>query len=64
MTERKLKTYINVEGITTEIIGVTARALTAGTQEAGGFGYGIIVPLVIILIMINAGWFVYFRRRK
>ena len=38
------------------------RALTTGTREAGG--YDIITPLVVILIIINAGWFFYFRRRK
>ncbi len=59
-TEKELKTYIELESITTEIIGVTARAVRA---EEGG-GYDIITPLVIILIMINAGWFFYFRRRK
>ncbi|NIO20641.1 MAG: hypothetical protein GTN76_07855 [Candidatus Aenigmarchaeota archaeon] len=59
-TERKLKTYIELESLTTEIIGVTAEVLRR--EEEGG--YDVLTPLVIILIMINMGWFFYFRRRR
>jgi hypothetical protein len=58
-TERKLKTYIELESLTTEIIGVTARAVR---REEGG--PDILTPLVIVLIMVNVGWFFYFRKRK
>ena len=61
-TEKLLKTYVELEGIETEIIGVTARAITR--KEGAGPGADILVPLVLILIMINIGWFFYFRRRK
>jgi hypothetical protein len=60
-TERKLKTYVEIDSITTEIIGVTAKAIT-GERPTGR--PDILTPLVIILIMINAGWFVYFKRKK
>ena len=61
-TEKLLKTYVELESIETEIIGVTARAITR--KEGAGPGADILVPLVLILIMINIGWFFYFRRRK
>lgn len=59
-TEKKLKTYLELESLKTEIIGVTAEVLRR--EEEGG--PDILTPLVIILIMINMGWFFYFRRRK
>jgi len=59
-TEKKLKTYIELESIKTEILGVTAKAI----RREEGVGYDILTPLVIVLIMINLGWFFYFRRRK
>ena len=62
-TEKMLKTYIELESITTEIIGVTARAVTKRGGEAGP-GTDLLVPIVVILIFINVGWFFYFRRRK
>ncbi len=60
-TEKMLKAYIELESITTEIVGVTARAIT--TKGERGPGVDVLVPIVIILIMINVGWFFYFRRR-
>jgi hypothetical protein len=61
-SEKLMKTYVNLESIDTEIVGITARAVTA----KGGAGPGVdyLVPIVIILIMVNAGWFFYFKRRK
>ena len=59
-TEKKLKTYVELENLRTEIIGVTAKVLRK--REEGG--YDILTPLVIILIMINTGWFFYFRKRR
>jgi len=61
-SEKLLKTQVELESIQTEIIGVTARAIT--TKGGAGPGADILVPLVLILVMINAGWFFYFRRRK
>lgn len=61
-SEKLLKAYVNLESIETEIVGITARAVTA--KGGAGPGADILVPLVLILIMINVGWFFYFRRRK
>jgi len=57
-TEKKLKTYVELENLRTEIVGVTAKVLR---RKEGG--YDILTPLVIVLVMINIGWFLYFRRR-
>jgi copper chaperone CopZ len=62
-TEKMLKTYIELESITTEIIGITARAVTKKGGEIGP-GADLLVPIVLILVFINVGWFFYFRRRK
>ncbi|MEM5871723.1 MAG: hypothetical protein QW051_02510 [Candidatus Aenigmatarchaeota archaeon] len=61
-SEKRIKTIVSLENIETEIIGITAKAVTA----KGGVGPGVdlLVPLVIILIFINVGWFFYLRRRK
>lgn len=59
-TKKKLKTYVELESIRTEIVGVTAKVLRKGE----GGGYDILTPLVIVLIMINVGWFFYFRKRS
>jgi methionine-rich copper-binding protein CopC len=61
-SEKLLKTQVELESIETEIVGMTARAIT--TKGGAGPGADILVPLVLILVMINAGWFFYFRRRK
>jgi hypothetical protein len=60
--EKLLKTYVESEGIRNEIIGVTAKAITRKGEM--GPGVDVLVPLVLILIMINIGWFFYSRRRK
>jgi hypothetical protein len=61
-SEKLLKAYVELESIQTEIVGITARAVTA--KGGPGPGADVLVPLVLILIMINVGWFFYFRRRK
>lgn len=61
-SEKLMKTYVNLESIDTEIVGITAHAVTAKGGPGPGADY--LVPIVIILIMINAGWFFYFRRKK
>ncbi len=61
-SEKVMKTYVELESIETDIVGLTAKVITS----KGGVGPGteILVPLVLILVFINAGWFFYFRRRK
>ena len=60
--EKMLKTNVQLESIETEFVGITARAVTA--QGGPGPGADYLVPLVLIMVMINAGWFFYFRRKK
>ena len=59
-TEKTLKAYVEIDSIRTEIIGVTAKAVFGRDEE----GFDIITPLVAVLIMINVGWFFYFKKRK
>jgi len=61
-SEKMLKTIVGLESIETEIIGLTARAVTI--KGGAGPGSDILVPLVLILIFINIGWFFYFRKKK
>jgi len=60
-TAKEVKTHVGLEAIRTEIIGVSVGAVTA--EEAGLEQYPIIL-LVAVLIAINLGWFLYFRKRK
>lgn len=61
-SERLLKTSVNLESIDAEIVGMTAKVITA--KGGAGPAADYLVPIVIILIMINAGWFMYFKRNK
>ena len=60
-TEREIRTRVGLESIRTDIIGISVGAVTA---EEGMLGQYPIIALVAILIAINLGWFLYFRRRK
>jgi hypothetical protein len=60
--ERDLKTDIKLDRIDIEIvgIGVTAKATAATT----GFKPNLMTILIILLILINIGWFVYFKLKS
>jgi len=60
-TAMEVKTHVGLEAIRTEIVGVSVGAVTA--EEAGLEQYPIIL-LVAVLIAINLGWFLYFRKRR
>jgi hypothetical protein len=60
-TEREVKTHVGLEAIRTEIVGVSVGAVTAEGREAEQYP---IVILVAVLVAINLGWFLYFRRRR
>jgi methionine-rich copper-binding protein CopC len=62
-SEKLLKTNVNLESIETEIVGITAKVITAKGGTVGP-GADILVPLVLVLVFINVGWFFYFRRKK
>ncbi|MCX6818169.1 MAG: hypothetical protein NTU57_04920 [Candidatus Aenigmarchaeota archaeon] len=61
-SEKLLKTYVNLESIDTEIVGITARVISAKGSPGPAADY--LVPIVVILVFINVGWFFYFRKRK
>ena len=61
-SEKLLKTYVNLESIDTEIVGITARVISS--KGNAGPATDLLVPIVVILVFINVGWFFYFRKRK
>jgi hypothetical protein len=58
--ERQLKTEITLNSIRVEIIGVgvTARATAAETGRQN-----LMFVLIVVLIIINIAWFIYFKRK-
>jgi hypothetical protein len=60
-TEREIKTYIGLDAIRTEIVGISVGAITA--EETGLEQYTTIL-LIVVLVAINLGWFMYFRKRR
>ena len=55
-----MEIQVNVDSINTDI-DATARVV----QKSGGFSRdSILILLVLVLIVINVGWFIYFRKRK
>jgi len=59
-TEKQLKTDVSLNGIKVSFLGQTAQAVKSG----GSGRNSILVTLVIILIIINIGWFIYIKRIK
>ena len=59
--ERELKTEITLNNIKVEItgIGITAKAAAAGTGRQN-----LMFILVVLLVIINIAWFVYFKKRE
>jgi hypothetical protein len=60
-TEKEIRTYVGLEAIRTEIVGVSVGAVTA--EEVSPEQYPIML-IVAILVAINMGWFLYFRKRR
>ncbi len=62
--ERDIRTIVGKDSIKTEIIGVTGYAIRM-PEEPSPLGVSPLVLLVILLVIINIGWFVfYFMSRK
>jgi hypothetical protein len=59
--ERKLKTEITLNSIKVEILGV---GITAKATAAEVGRQNLMFILVIVLILINLAWFIYFKRRE
>jgi hypothetical protein len=62
-TEKSLRTYVKLDGIDIEIIGVTAAAVQP-SPRARIDTQAILTMLVIIMILINIAWFIYFKKRN
>ena len=61
-TERELETKIGLDSIETSILG-TGRLIKAGQKE-GIKTNALLIALVVVLIIVNIGWFVYLRKKK
>ena len=62
--ERGIRTIVGRNSITTEIVGVTGYAVT---EQAAPQHSSPLVMLVILLVIVNVGWFVYYfmsRKKK
>jgi hypothetical protein len=59
--EKELKTEISLNSIRVEILGV---GITAKATAAEGGRQNLIFILIVVLIVINIAWFIYFKRRE
>lgn len=58
---RSIRTTVKDDSIDTEIMSITGMAVAPTTKPKNN---AIIAVLIITLIIINIGWFVYFKRRQ
>ena len=58
-TEKQLRAVVTLNSIKTEFVGVTAEAISVGAVG----NQGILILLVFVLVAVNVGWFVYFKRK-
>ncbi len=63
VTERRLKTYVTLENIETEIIGITAKVLSPVGERGPGLDNNIVL-LIIIVVLSNVGWIWYFKKKR
>ncbi|MBU2634246.1 MAG: hypothetical protein KJ674_03290 [Nanoarchaeota archaeon] len=61
-TERALETKIGLNSIETSILG-TGRVIKAAQGE-GIKTNNLLIGLVIVLVIVNVGWFIYLRKKK
>lgn len=59
--EKQLKTEIRLNSIKVEIIGV---GITARATAAEGGRQNLMFILIVVLIVINIAWFIYFKRKQ
>ncbi len=59
-TEKQIKTIVNQNSIKVEFVGATGQVVAM----SGGGNKDIMVLMLFILIGINIGWFIYFKRKK
>jgi hypothetical protein len=58
--ERDLKTVIKLDSIKVEIVGL---GVTARATAAEGGKQNLMFILIVVLVLINIGWFVYFKKK-
>jgi hypothetical protein len=64
-TEKELVTHISPNDMQIDILGLGIGAITAEASDTGVFTIDtIILLLLVILVAINMGWFMFFRRRR
>lgn len=61
-TERALETKIGFDSIETSILG-TGRVIKAAQRE-GIKTNNLLIALVVVLVIVNIGWFIYLRKKK
>ena len=59
-TEKELRAAITLNAIKVDLIGITAEAVNLSS----GRDNTMIIVLVVVLISVNVGWFVYFKRKE
>ncbi len=57
--EKQFESVLSLNGLTISPLGMTGKAITAGSSNKG-----LMVALIVVLIVINVGWFWYMRKRK
>jgi hypothetical protein len=60
-TEKQLRAVITLNSIKTELIGISAKAVSV---DSSGNNNGLLILLVFVIIAVNIGWFVYFKRKN
>jgi hypothetical protein len=60
-TEKQLRAVITLNSIKTELIGISAKAVSV---DSSGSNNGILILLVFVIIAVNIGWFIYFKKKN
>ena len=60
-TENQLRAVVTLNSIKTELIGISAKAVSV---NSAGSNNGILILLVFVIIAVNIGWFIYFKKKK
>jgi len=60
MTDRAIRVKVRESEMQVEIVGLTAKVVGAGSSNKSNFW---LIALIVMLVLINVSWFVYFRNR-
>lgn len=60
-TERQLKAVVTLNEIKTQFVGVSAQAVLV---KGGGTQQGLLMFAIVVLVIVNIFWFVYFKRKN